>query len=81
MLETSLIPRSRPASRRLQYGTASDRKLGEGLGTRLVGDRMHKVQLERMVHITTSFKVHSCMLEWLFRTSIVHNLDITTHLY
>ena len=29
------FPGSRPASRRLQYGTASDEKLGEGLGMRL----------------------------------------------
>ena len=31
----SLIPRPRPVFRRLKYGTASDGKLGEGLGTRL----------------------------------------------
>ena len=29
------FPGPRPASRRLQYGTASDGKLGGGLGTRL----------------------------------------------
>ena len=36
---TSLVPAPRPASRRLQYRTASDGKLGEGLGTRL---RVHR---------------------------------------
>ena len=32
----ALFPGPRPASRRLQYGTASDGKLGGGLGMRLL---------------------------------------------
>ena len=44
----------RPASRRLQYGTASDRNLGNGLGTRLQSCHFFSSFSRSCNHVTVS---------------------------
>ena len=48
------FPGPHPASRRLEYSNASDGKLGEGLGTRLVIIRAMKSQTTDSLHVHIS---------------------------
>ena len=53
------FPGPRPVSRRLQYRTTSDGKLGEGLGTRLCQKRVANK------HNTTKLQKHPCRFKKL----------------